>query len=88
MHENEPWRSIWHDLNAKKVKNCMFTEKLKLYVHILYIINDVKDFIKHQSNLCWYLKLFEENLGERLPEVRRAEDGLDEDHPSVARIHQ
>lgn len=35
-----------------------------------------------------YLKLFEENLGERLPEVRRAEDGLDDDHSSVARVHQ
>lgn len=62
----------------EKVKNCMFT----------CIINDAKDSIKHQSDLCWYLKLFEENLGERLPEVRRAEDGLDDDHPSVARIHQ
>lgn len=36
----------------------------------------------------WYLKLFEENLGERLPEVRRAEDGLDDDHSSVSRVHQ
>lgn len=35
-----------------------------------------------------YLKLFEENLGERLPEVRRTEDGLDDDHSSVARVHQ
>lgn len=35
-----------------------------------------------------YLKLFEENLGERLPEVRRAEDGLDDDHSSVSRVHQ
>lgn len=35
-----------------------------------------------------YLKLFEENPGQRLPEVRRAEDGLDDDHSSVAWIHQ
>jgi len=35
-----------------------------------------------------YLKLFEENLGESLPEVGRAEDGLDNDHSSVARVHQ
>lgn len=41
-------------------------------------------------NPIWfgYLKLFEENLGECLPEVRRAEDGLDDDHSSVAWIHQ
>ena len=38
--------------------------------------------------LFWYLKLFEENLGESLPEVRRAEDGLDDDHSSVSRVHQ
>lgn len=35
-----------------------------------------------------YLKLFEENLCECLPEVRRAKDGLDDDHSSVARVHQ
>lgn len=45
---------------------------------------------KYVNVSAWflYLKLFEENLGERLPEVRRAEDGLDDDDSSVARIHQ
>lgn len=44
--------------------------------------------IQYDTELFQYLKLFEENLGECLPEVRRAEDGLDDDHSSVARIHQ
>lgn len=48
----------------------------------------VSAVIKHLSGWFPYLKLFKENLGECLPEVRRAEDGLDDDHPSVARIHQ
>lgn len=39
-------------------------------------------------SLLSYLKLFEENLCECLPEVGWAEDGLDDDHSSVARVHQ
>ena len=35
-----------------------------------------------------YLKLIEEDPGESLSEVRRTEDGLDDDHSSVARVHQ
>lgn len=46
------------------------------------------DSIRRRPVWFGYLKLFEENLGERLPEVRRAEDGLDDDHSSVAWIHQ
>ena len=44
-----------------------------------------------RSDLCMsssYLKLIEEDPGESLSEVRRTEDGLDDDHSSVARVHQ
>jgi len=44
-----------------------------------------------KSVLCafWsYLKLLEEDHGEGLSEVGGAEDGLDDDHSSVARVHQ
>lgn len=39
-------------------------------------------------SVLWYLKLLEEDLRECLSEVGRAEDGLDDDHSSVARVHQ
>lgn len=45
-------------------------------------------YLYNTDVLFSYLKLSEENLGERLPEVRWAEDGLDDDHSSVARVHQ
>lgn len=45
-------------------------------------------FQQNADRLTSYLKLFEENLGESLPEVRRTEDGLDDDHSSVSRVDQ
>lgn len=65
----------------------IFFIKCKQYIIISYL-TIYRSVLKQISALSWYLKLFEENLGEGLPEVRRAKDGLDDHHSSVARVHQ
>lgn len=42
----------------------------------------------HWSSWSQYLKLFEEDLGEGFSEVGGTEDGLNDHHSPVTRVHQ